>query len=387
MKARTFCAIVAVAFSIAPFAAHTQSAIHYPAKPIKLIVSSSPGGPPDLVARLLGEALSKNLGQPVVVENRTGAIGTIGMNTVAKAPADGYTIGLLDFTHMVGPSLIAKLPYDTEKDLAAVTLFARPLNLLVVPSGSPTKSVAELIAAAKAKPGFLKLSSGGNGSPAHLIGELFKREVGVDIAHIPYKGPVAGANALLAGDVDMMFGAPSALSPLIKSGKLHPLATPAPRRIAAYPDVPTLLELGYAGVAVASGNGVVAPARTPKEVVARLHAEIQKIGAMHETKQRLEALGMESADASPEEFSAHSLGLSMATLGIEETPCHRYNSEARRLPIRTEGARYLSSSCTQVPAPAGSGTRPLTSLTRNTQRSLPTYGVLEAPNRGVVNLI
>jgi tripartite-type tricarboxylate transporter receptor subunit TctC len=238
----------------------------------------------------------------VVVENRPGAAGTIGLNAVAKAPPDGYTLGILDFAYIVAPSLIAKMPYDTERDLTAVSLIARQSNLLVVPSSFSVKSVAELIAAAKAKPGFLKFASGGNGTPAHLAGELFKREAGVDIVHIPYKGAPAGATALLAGDVDMMFGANVVVSPHITSGKLRALATVAPRRIPTFPDVPTLAELGY--VAVSPWGGVVAPTGTPKEVVTRLRLAIQKIGTMEEIQQRFAAIGMQSADAGPEEFAA-----------------------------------------------------------------------------------
>lgn len=305
MKSRILTAIVAAAFGVAPFAAHTQDPAQYPAKPVKLIVPTVPGSPPDVLARLLGDKLASNLGQPVLVENRPGAFGTIGLNAVAKATPDGYTLGILDLAYIVAPGLIAKIPYDTERDLTAVTLFARSSNILVVPSGSSVRSVAELIAAAKAKPGFLKFASGGNGTPAHLTAELFKREVGADVVHVPYKGAVAGATALLAGDVDMMFGATVAISPHIKSGKLRALATVAPRRIPTYPDLPTLVELGYANVAVSAWDGVVAPTGTPKEVVARLHREIQKVVAMQETKQRLEAIGMESADLGPEEFAAH----------------------------------------------------------------------------------
>lgn len=305
VKTKIHCVAIGLALAMAAIGSHAQTASQYPTKPIRVIVSSLAGGPPDLLARHLGEGLSKNLAQPVVVENRIGAIGTIGMAAVAKAPADGYTLGLLDFTHTVAPALLSKLPYDIEKDLAPVSLFARPLHLLVVPSTSPAKSIADLVAAARSKPGVIKYASGGNGSPAHLIGELFKREASVDIMHIPYKGPVAGANGLLAGDVDMMFGAVAAVSPWIRSGKLRAVATPAPRRIAAYPDLPTLIEVGYPNIAVASGVGVMVPAGTPREVIARLHAEILKVGALPETKQRLESLGMEPVESAPEEFAAH----------------------------------------------------------------------------------
>jgi tripartite-type tricarboxylate transporter receptor subunit TctC len=276
----------------------------YPSKPIRVFVSTGPGAPPDVMARLLGEKLAGSLGQPVLVENRPGASGTIGMNAVAKAPPDGYTLGIFSMGYTTAPSMLAQMPYDTERDLATVTLLARDSNLLVVPSGSPAKSVAELIAIAKARPGFVKFASGGNSTPAHLSGELFKREAGVDITHIPYKTPAAGAAAALTGEVEMMFGATVAVAPHIKSGKLRVLATSTPQRIPAFADVPTLVELGYPNVVVSNWSGIVAPAGIPKEIVERLHMEIQKILAMPEIRQRLEGLGVEPSPGRPEEFAA-----------------------------------------------------------------------------------
>ncbi|MBI3374551.1 MAG: tripartite tricarboxylate transporter substrate binding protein [Betaproteobacteria bacterium] len=297
--------VVATLFGLAAFAANPQDRAPYPAKPVKLIVNTLPGSPPDVLARLLGDKLASSLGQAVVIENRTGGIGMIGLNAVAKAPPDGYTLGILTLPNIVGPSLIARMPFDIEKDLTPVSLFARDANLLVVPSGAPARSVAELIALAKAQPGVLKFASGGISTPAHLAGELFKREAGVDIVHIPYNSAVLGASAVLTGDVDMMFGATLAVSPHVKSGKLRALATTAARRIPAYPDVSTLVELGYANVAFSGWFGVVAPAGTPKETVTRLHLEIRKFGALQETRQRLEAIGLESTEAGPEEFAAY----------------------------------------------------------------------------------
>ena len=276
----------------------------YPAKPIRLFVSTGPGAPPDVMARLLAAKLAVSLGQPVLVENRPGASGSIGMNAVAKAAPDGHTIGIFSMGYTTAPSLVAQMPYDTERDLAPVTMLARDSNLLVVPSGSPAKSVAELVATAKARPGLLKFASGGNSTPAHLSGELFKRETGVDIVHIPYKTPPAGAAAVLSGEVDMMFGATVAVAPHIKSGKLRVLATATPKRLPAYPDLPTLVELGYPNVVVSNWSGIVAPAGTPKDVIERLHLEIRKILAMPEVLKRLEGLGVEASPARPEEFGA-----------------------------------------------------------------------------------
>jgi tripartite-type tricarboxylate transporter receptor subunit TctC len=276
----------------------------YPSKPIRLFVSTGPGAPPDVMARLLGEKLVASLGQPVIVENRPGASGSIGMAAVAKAPPDGYTIGIFSMGYTTAPSLVAHMPYDTEKDLAPVTMLARDSNLLIVPAASPAKSVAELVALAKAKPGQLKFSSGGNSTPAHLAGELLKREAKIDIVHIPYKTPPAGAAAVLAGDVDMMFGATVAVTPYIRSGRVRVLATATPKRLPAFPDVPTLVEQGFPEVVVSNWSGVVAPAGTPKEIIDRLGTEIRRILAMPDVLARLERLGVEATPASAEEFGA-----------------------------------------------------------------------------------
>ena len=304
MVVRT-CALVASSlFALSSLAPHAQDRGHYPAKPVKLVVSSAPGTPTDVVARILGEKLASSLGQPVIVDNRPGASGTLGMNSVAKAPPDGYTLGLLAMTYLTAPALIAKMPYDTEKDLLAVTLLTRDSNLLVVPGTSSIRSLADLVAAAKARPGVLKFASGGNSSPAHLAGELFKQEAGLDITHIPYKGAVAGISGVLAGEVDLMFAATAAASPLIKAGRLRVVAASTPSRVAGFGDVPTLVELGYPRVAIANWFGIVVPAGTPKQIVARLDAELQKAKAIPEVKQRLEAMGLELVSSGPGEFAA-----------------------------------------------------------------------------------
>jgi tripartite-type tricarboxylate transporter receptor subunit TctC len=290
----------ASAIAMAQVAAHAQDRAAYPAKPVRVIVPAQPGSPPDASMRLLGAELTNSLRQPVLVENRPGAVGTIGLGAVAKAPADGYTLGVFSFGSMLGPTLVASMPLDIERELTAVALFARDFNILIVPAGSPTKSIPELIAAARARPGALKFASGGNGTPARLVGEQFKREAGIDIAHIPYKSPVAGATAVLTGEIDMMFGATVAVGPYVKSGKVRALATLAPRRLSAYPDVPTVAELGYPNLAFSGWFGVIAPAATPRDVIARLHREISRIAALPETRQRFEAIGMEPADAGPE---------------------------------------------------------------------------------------
>jgi tripartite-type tricarboxylate transporter receptor subunit TctC len=205
---------------------------------------------------------------------------------------------------LVNAFLVPKKPFDIERDLAPVTLTNWNYQVLAVRAAS-FRSVADLIAAAKAKPGALNFASGGNGTPPHLAGELFKRTAGVDIIHIPYKGALEGVSAVLAGDAAMMIGAAGAISPHVKSGKLRALATSAPQRIAAYPDLPTFAELGYPEVQLRDWQGIVAPAGTPKDLIARLHAEIAKAAATPDAGRRFEALGMEVADIGPEEFRAH----------------------------------------------------------------------------------
>lgn len=305
MNVRILGWVIAALFSLAPFAAHAQQSSSYPTRLIKIIAPTPPGSPPDLIARIIGEKLGGIFGQTVVVENRPGASSTIGLNAVAKSPPDGYTLGILSLPSIASPALIAKMPYDTEKDLAPVSLMVWEYHLLVVPAGSPARSVADLVAAAKAKPGVLKFSSGGNGTPAHLAGELFKREAGVDMVHIPYKGAPAGAIAMLTGDVDMMIGAIGALSVHITSGKLRPLATSALQRLPSYPEVPTLVESGYSRIGNLGWLGVVAPTGTPKAVIARLHVEIGKAIANLELKERLASQGMEPTSMGPEEFGVN----------------------------------------------------------------------------------
>lgn len=305
MNSRIHSLVIATLFGLAPLAAHAQQSSSYPTRLIKVIAPTPPGSPPDVIARIIGEKLWGIFGQTVVVENRPGASSTIGLNAVAKAPPDGYTLGILTLPAIASPALIAKMPYDTERDLTPVSLMVWEYHLLVVPAGAPARSVADLVAATKAKPGIFKFSSGGNGTPAHLAGELFKREAGVEIVHIPYKGATAGATALLTGDVDMMIGAIPALSAYNSSGKVRALATSALRRIPAYPEVPTLVELGYSGIGNLGWLGVVAPTGTPRAVIARLHAEIEKVLALSEVKERLESFGWEPAKVGPEEFGVH----------------------------------------------------------------------------------
>jgi tripartite-type tricarboxylate transporter receptor subunit TctC len=302
LKLQAAAAVVGLLVVAAPATANEPA---YPAKPIRLVVPSAPGSPPDVVGRLVGGRLATAVGQPVVIENKAGATGLIALQAVAGAAADGYTLGVIGMPHMVSPSLFAKMPYDTEKDLAPVVLINWNSHLLAVPAASPIRSVADLVVAAKARPGALRFSSAGHGTPAHLVGELLKREAGIDMTHVPYKSAPAAAQALISAEVDLLVGSLGGIAPYVSSGKLRALATPAPQRAARYPDLPTFAELGYPVIQLRDWQGIVAPANTPREVIVRLHREIATVAAMPEVKERLEAVGMEVAAMGPDEFAAH----------------------------------------------------------------------------------
>ena len=246
----------------------------WPSKPIRIIAPTPPGSPPDVGARIVGERLVAVLGQPVVVENRPGAIGTIGLNAVAKATPDGYTFGVIAQGNLLAPSLLTSVPFDMVADLAPVIQTNWQSHLLVVRASSPWKSVKDLVAHAKSQPGRVTFASGGTATPAHLSGEFFKRHAGIDILHVPFKGAPEGVTAIISGDVELMFAATPAAGPHIQSGRLRALATPSPRRLPAFSDVPTMIELGYAGVEIRSWLGLVAPRATPKIIIERMASEI-----------------------------------------------------------------------------------------------------------------
>lgn len=291
-------AAIAVALglhAIAHAATPSVAAANWPSKPIRIIVGTTPGSPPDVVARLLGERLVAALGQPVVVENRPGAIGSIGLNTVAKATPDGYTFGIISLGYLLSPTLLPNVPFDMIADLAPVIQTNWESQLLVVRASSPWKSVKEIVAHAKSQPDRMTFASGGNATPAHLTGEFFKRHTGISIRHVPFKGAPAGVTAVVGEQVDLMFAATAAVRPHVQSGRLRALATPAPRRLPAFSDVPTMVELGYAGVDIRSWHGLVAPSATPKAIIARMASEITKIAESPDIKARFVTLGMEAA--------------------------------------------------------------------------------------------
>jgi tripartite-type tricarboxylate transporter receptor subunit TctC len=273
----------------------------YPDRPIRLVVAFAPGGFTDIVGRVTAARLSEALGQQVVVDNKAGAGGIIGTEVGAKAPPDGYTLLLGTIsTHAMNPHLYKSLPYDPVKDFAPVARVATSPNILVVHPSVPARSVAELIAAAKAKPGDLKYGSGGNGTSSHLAGEMFKATAGVDILHVPYRSTSQGTTALLAGEISLMFDTlPSAL-PHVQAGKLRALAVTPRERVAFVPDLPTVAESGLPGFEMGVWVGIFAPAGTPAPVIARLDAETKKLLALPDVMARFETLGVTPFYAPPD---------------------------------------------------------------------------------------
>jgi len=278
----------------------------YPSKPVRMVVPFPPGGTTDILARAVGQKLSESWGQQVVIDNRPGAGGNIGTDIVAKSPADGYTLlmGTVG-THAINASLYGKLPFDPVKDFAPVTLVASVPNVLVVNSTVDSKSVKELIALAKSKPGQLAFASSGNGTSIHLAGELFKSMTGTAMLHIPYKGSAPAIAELLGGQTNMMFdNLPSAM-PHIKSGRLRALAVTSVRRSPALPDIPTIAETGISGYEASSWFGVLAPAGTPKDIVAKIQGDIARALNAPEIKERLSGQGAEPVGNTPEQFAEH----------------------------------------------------------------------------------
>jgi tripartite-type tricarboxylate transporter receptor subunit TctC len=296
-------AVVAGMLHAAPAPAQAPA---YPTKPVRLVVPFPAGGTTDILARAVAQKLSEAWGQSVVVDNRPGAGGNIGSELVAKAAPDGYTLlmGTVG-THAINPSLYAKMPYDHVKDFTPVILVAGVPNVLVVNPAVPAQTVAELIAYAKANPGKLNFASSGSGTSIHLSGELFKVLTGVQITHVPYKGSSPALTDLVGGQVQMMFdNLPSSLQ-FIKGNRLRALAVTSTTRAAALPDVPTMVEAGVPGFEASSWFGVLAPAGTPREVVARINAEVAKWLATPDAREKMSAQGAIAAGGTPEDFARH----------------------------------------------------------------------------------
>jgi len=299
------CAFLLVIASLSGAIAPAAGADAFPSHTVKLVVPFPPGGSLDIVGREIAQKLTEAWGQSVVVENKPGAGGNIGADFVAKSAPDGYTVvmGALS-THAVNPTLYPKMPYDAVKDFAPISMIAITPNVLVVPVNSPINSVKDLIAAAKAKPGKLAFASGSNGSAGHLAGELFKVETHTDVIHVPYKGAAPATQGLLAGDTQFMFDNLANAMAQVKGGKLKALAVTTAKRSPLAPDLPTMTEAGLPGFDISTWFGLMAPAGTPKDVVARWNRDLVKILESPDMKQKLALQGAESTPMTPEAFAA-----------------------------------------------------------------------------------
>ena len=287
---------------LAPTLASAQS---WPTKPVHILVSSGAGGTADILARMVGERLAPVLGQPVIVENRPGAGGHLGAGLVARAQPDGYTLLMSGSpTHSVGPHLFKRLTYEPMRDVPPVAMIAVAPNLLVAKSSLPVKSLADLIALAREKPGQLTYSSAGNGTSGHLAAELLKSMARIDMRHVPYKSGPEAVTGVLTGDVDFIFFTVPAVLPQVEAGKLRALAITSLARSELVPDVPTVAEAGFPGFEVLGWYALFAPRETPKPVVAKLSAEVEKIVRSPDIHDKLLQLGAEPRDMSPEQVTA-----------------------------------------------------------------------------------
>jgi tripartite-type tricarboxylate transporter receptor subunit TctC len=277
----------------------------YPAKPIKVVVPFPPGGGTDIIAREVTQKLTATLGWTIVIENKPGSGGNLGVDAAAKAPADGYTLALGQTSNLaINPTLFSKMPYDSVKDLTAVSLVASAPLVLVVGADSPFKTLADVIEASKQKPGSLNFASAGNGTVAHLAGELLQKTAGVKITHVPYKGAAQAATDLIGGQVQLYMSSVPTLIGHIKGGKMRALAVTSLQRVDDLPQVPSVAESGYKGFDATTWFGFVAPAGTPKEIVARLNAEINKALQAPDVRKKLSDQGADVLGGTPEHFGS-----------------------------------------------------------------------------------
>ena len=285
-------------------AAFAQPAATFPSKTITIIVPASPGGAIDLVARLSSQKMTEVWGKPVVIDNKAGATGTIGTEFVARAAPDGHTVALVASSHAINPNMFKKLPYDTVKSFEPVVLTHVVPLMLVVNAQLPVKNLKELIAYAKANPGKLTFASSGPGGAPHMSGELFKSMAGIEMTHIPYKGSTAAHPDLISGQTSLMFDTVSAIQPHVKSGAVRAIAVTTAKRASTAPDVPTMAEAGLPGYETSTWGGVLAPAGTPKDVVAKLNAEFNRDLKLPDVNKKLTDAGIEPAGGTPEQFAA-----------------------------------------------------------------------------------
>ncbi|AHG63366.1 Bug family tripartite tricarboxylate transporter substrate binding protein [Advenella mimigardefordensis] len=280
----------------------------YPERPVRLIVPFAPGGGTDMISRLLAEGMARELKQPVIVENKPGAGTTIGSDDVARARPDGYTLLMATFAHVVNPYLHPKLPYDTDKAFAAISMIGHSPSVLVVRPDSPLKSVKDLIEAAQAKPGTITYASQGVGTSAHLAGELLESLAKVDMSHVPYRGAGPALNDLLGGHVDMMFGTAAAVGPSLQAGTLRALGVTTTERSPALPNIPTIAESGVPDYVLDSWYGLYAPAGTPPDVIATLNAAAHKAANTDMFRQKVQSEGLVISTGTPQELDDYIKG-------------------------------------------------------------------------------
>jgi tripartite-type tricarboxylate transporter receptor subunit TctC len=288
---------------VSPLAAQAQAG--YPNKPIRVIVPFAAGSTTDIIARAIADKMSASMGQQLVIDNRGGASGTIGQQVVATAAPDGYTIMVHSSSHTVSPSTFAKLPFDTEKDFVGVTPISSTPNVLVMSPAKNIKTLGELLAAARAKPGSMNFASAGQGSATHLNAEKFKLAAKIDAQNIPFKGSAEAVTEVMAGRVDYYFSPIAPVIGQIRNGQLVALAVGSPKRATALPQVPTTAEAGVPGSEFNFWIGMMAPAKTPRDIVNRLHDEVVKALNTPEVKERFATLGADAWTLSPEQFDAY----------------------------------------------------------------------------------
>ena len=281
-----------------------QAQDSYPTKPVRIIVAYPAGGANDIVARAIGQELAQELGQPMVIENKSGAAGIIGADAAAKSPPDGYTLFMAAGAHTLAPSLHKSLPYDIVRDFQPISLAALGTYLLTVHPSVPAKSVKELIELAKAKPGTLNFASSGAGAPPHLAGVLFQKLAGVELNHVPYRGDTPAIADMIAGHVQLGFMSIQPLIPQVKAGTLRALAITSGKRSAAMPELPTIAESGLPGYDIGTWWGLLAPAKTQRPIVDRIAAAMRKVTAIPSVKERFAAGGIAAQSNLPDEFAA-----------------------------------------------------------------------------------
>jgi len=298
---RQFLGLAAAACACAPRLAWAQA---YPDRPVRMIVPYAPGGPTDVITRLVAQRLSEHVGKQFFVENVGGGGGNIGMGRGAKSAPDGYTLLVVNPSYVINPTLYEKVPYELEKDFDPVTLMVATTLVITVHPSVPAQTMKDLVALIKANPGKYSYASPGTGTPGHLVGETFRLSLGLDLVHVPFNSAGLAVGASVAGHTPICFASPSPAAQQVIEGRLRALAVTSKARSQALPNVPTTAEAGYPGVAGDNWQGVVVPAGTPKEIVATVHREINKVIALPDVKERLAVLGFEPVASTPEEFAA-----------------------------------------------------------------------------------